>query len=326
MVRLRSLEAEAYGCRGVVLQTAMSARAKVSFMVTPRRDLVDPVEPMAYHLVSRCVRRSWLCGVDRYTGIDYSHRKPLLEQRIVRLSEAFAVDLWAYSVMSNHFHQAVHYDPLAHRHWSEDEVVRRWLHAFPPAGSGRRGADARLQAQERLLEQPERLAHCRVRLGSLSAYMQHLKQPFAYQCNREDGARGHFFEERFYSGAILDEESFLATMAYVDLNPVRAEVAQVIEHCEHTGIAHRLRVTKNSPERLEQAIVPIVSGLSSMDRVHDTGESERASTEKTGVDPECGARPPAQACEGAEASGPDKTVRPALGPSSLRLHLSLIHI
>ena len=48
-------------------------------------------------------------------------------------------------------------------------------------------------------------------------------------------------------------------MAYVDLNPVRARIAEDIEQCDHTSIAKRLE--ENSTERLEQILRPLVSGL-----------------------------------------------------------------
>jgi hypothetical protein len=54
--------------------------------------------------------------------------------------------------------------------------------------------------------------------------------------NREEHARGAFFEGRFKSVAILDEESLLATCAYIDLNAVAAGLATVPEKSEHTNV------------------------------------------------------------------------------------------
>ena len=89
--------------------------------------------------------------------------------------------------------------------------------------------------------------------------MKHLKQPIARRANEESGTRGHFFEQRHYSGALLSEAALLAAMAYVDLNPVRAGLAERIEACRETSIAERAR--ENSAEALEAYLAPLVSGL-----------------------------------------------------------------
>jgi len=57
-------------------------------------------------------------------------------------------------------------------------------------------------------------------------FMKYLKQPIAYKANMEDRCSGHFFEGRFYSGALLDDN---AVIAYVDLNPVRAKITEHID-------------------------------------------------------------------------------------------------
>ena len=231
-------------------------------MATARATLVDPEVPLAYHLVSRCVRRAWLCGWDRVTRKDYTYRKVRLEQRLFRLVQAFAVELYAYAIMTNHFHLVVHYDPKACLRWSDEEVARRWIAAFaPPAVLDNAFERARTVAA--LLQRPERLEQMRQRLGSLSAFMQHLKQPIARQANREDALTGHFFEQRFYSGALLDEAALIAAMAYVDLNPVRARIAKDIQGCRHTAIAHRLE--NNTAHRLDAFLRPVASGLQDKD-------------------------------------------------------------
>ena len=89
--------------------------------------------------------------------------------------------------------------------------------------------------------------------------MKHLKQPIARRANEESGTKGHFHDSRFYSGALLSEAALLAAMAYVDLNPVRAGIAERIEACAHTSIAERLQ--ENSAEALEAYLAPLVSGL-----------------------------------------------------------------
>jgi hypothetical protein len=46
------------------------------------------------------------------------------------------------------------------------------------------------------------------------------------------------------SVAILDEESLLATCAYIDLNPVAAGIAEVSEASAHTSIKQRVEHVK----------------------------------------------------------------------------------
>jgi len=81
-------------------------------------------------------------------------------------------------------------------------------------------------------------------LQSLSWFMKCLKEPLARLANQQDKARGAFFEGRFKSVAILDEESLLATCAYIDLNPVAAGIAVVPETSPHTSITTRVEQVK----------------------------------------------------------------------------------
>ena len=228
-------------------------------MATPRYKLVDDSTALGYHLVSNCVRRAWLCGKDARTGKDYSHRKRWLVERMMTLARCFAVEIDAYAVMSNHFHLVVHYDPRASEGWTREEVAARWVEAFPPRERGAVVDDLKPEARELLLGDPERLSRARRALGSLSCFMQHLKQPIARRANEEDGCEGHFFEQRFYSGALLSEKAVLAAMAYVDLNPVRAKLARRLEQCQHTSISARL--LENTAEALADYLRPLASGL-----------------------------------------------------------------
>jgi len=205
----------------------------------PRHHIIDSEAPGFFHCISRCVRRAFLCGEDAYTGRSYEHRKAWVEERLLSLADCFAVGLYAYAVMSNHVHVVLHVDPQAAAAWSDEEVAKRWVRLFPVCVNG--SIDDRLCQEKvrRLQSDPERLAELRDRLSSVSWFMRCLNEPIARQANREDGCTGRFWEGRFKCQALLDEQAVLACMAYVDLNPIRAGMADDLSTSEHTSVRRR---------------------------------------------------------------------------------------
>ena len=253
-------------------------------MATPRKQLVDSEVACSYHVSSRCVRQSWLFGFDKLTGRDLSHRKAWLTQRLKVLATCFAIELYAYSVMSNHYHLVLRHDPKACEMWTDEEVAERWVEVYPPKGQGQPLAERKAAARKRLLSDPDRLARVRKTLGSLSGFMQHLNQPIARRANKEDDRKGHFFEERFYSGALLSEESVVAAMAYVDLNPVRAKIARDLEECTDSSIGERL--SECTAESLEEFLLPVASGIKRRDEdAAGASNTEPTTSEATPASP-----------------------------------------
>ena len=75
--------------------------------------------------------------------------------------------------------------------------------------------------------------------------MKALKEPLARLANKEDDCKGTFWESRYKSIAILDEEALLATCAYIDLNPVAAGIAATPETSKHTSVRQRVQHAKS---------------------------------------------------------------------------------
>ena len=193
--------------------------------------------------MSRCVRRAFLCGEDFFSRTRLDHRKDWLEKRIHTLDTIFSIDVYAYAVMSNHFHLVLFVDPAGASEWTDQDIAHRWLALFPPK------KELYSLELKRLMKNPSRLRCIQQRLCSISWFMRCLKEPIARQANQEDACTGRFWEGRFRSQALLDRAAVLSCMAYVDLNPVRAGLSTSAESSLHTSIRNRLRGIRFQPQK-----------------------------------------------------------------------------
>ena len=210
-------------------------------MTISRAQQIDLSVTPYYHCVNRCVRRAFLCGEDSLTGKSYEHRRQWIADKIKSLSEVFAIDIAAYSVMSNHYHIVLRVDQELSKQWTTIEVINLWSELFstPVIISRFLKGECTSAAERKSVD--EVVENWRSRLCDISWFMRILNEHIARESNKEDKVTGRFWEGRFKSQALLDEQALITCMAYVDLNPVRAGIALTPEASDYTSIKERIQ-------------------------------------------------------------------------------------
>jgi REP element-mobilizing transposase RayT len=220
------------------------------------------------------------------------------------LNRVFCVDFLAYAVMANHWHCVIRTRPDEAEALSDEQVVRRWMQVFPKRRSGT-AKQIKLVIDlevKQTLSKPGRVAELRERLSSVSWFMKSMNEYIARRSNHEEGLKGRFWEGRFKCQRLLDDASILACMAYVDLNPVRARIAESLEESAFTSAFDRVASAKARERE---------SKLKSVDRA-------RASAKQL-AELEANARAKARAAWLVDLDGPERPVWRLGEKSYLRL-------
>jgi hypothetical protein len=219
-----------------------------------RAEVFAPDEVAILHVTNRTVRRCFLLGTDPVSGKNYDHRKVWIEQQLERLAGGFGIDLLGYAILSNHYHCILRSRPDVVATWDDTEVARRWLRLCPP----RKAADGTPEEPtacelNSIRHDPDRVRQIRSRLSDVSWWMRLLCQNIALRANHEDGETGKFWQARFRAVRLLDEAALLACAAYVDLNPIRAALAETLEQSDFTSVQRRIQTLQPTPPGVPEA-------------------------------------------------------------------------
>jgi hypothetical protein len=249
-----------------------------STMGRPKRsEQFDPSEVSVVHTIQRCVRRAYLTGVDQQSGKDFSFRREWVRRRLEALASVFAVDVLTYAVMSNHIHTILRNRPDVVAQWSDEQVAIRWLSVFP----GQRLEELHLAQPTEiqvhtLANNPVEIKSIRRRLADISWFMRALAEPIARLANKQDDCTGRFWEGRFKAQRITDEAGLLACAMYVDLNPVRAAMAESPDQAAHTSAYDRIQAEHGATiDSAAFSLVPIAQEQVAEQRTQATVEELR---------------------------------------------------
>lgn len=171
-------------------------------------------QPTVYHLMSH----SALPG----TPITDEDKERLLN--IIRhFSAIYFIEIIGYCIMGNHFHILARM--LTQEQATDSEVARR----------------LKLAHGEKLAITPEIVRQRKRKLTSLSEFMRDVKQTFSRYYNKKNNRRGYFWDDRFRSVMIEDGRALIHCLAYIDLNPVRANSAKRPEDYRWCSLARHVQ-------------------------------------------------------------------------------------
>lgn len=197
-------------------------------MPSPRLVAPDHYPRAYYHCMSRIVDGRFIFG---------AAEKEQFLKLLREYSEFCQIRVLTFAIMSNHFHLLLEVPQPPEPLPSTEETL---------------AALARLSSAQHLEAFRQQIDHCRrshqreqelallssvhARRWNISAFMQVLKQRFSRWYNLRTGRKGTLYEARFKSVLVEGPGHALATMAsYIDLNPVRAGIADSAASAAWTG-------------------------------------------------------------------------------------------
>ncbi len=161
--------------------------------------LINASESKVYHVMS-------MTALDGFPLGDVE--KDYLLNLIKKTGKLYFADILGFVAMSNHFHILLRMHPES---GFSDQEIRSRLEEF---------------YQGDRVVNDEVILNYRNKLGNLSEFVKEIKQGFTRYYNKEHKRRGFFWGQRFKSLIVENGETLINCLAYIDLNPIRANMVE----------------------------------------------------------------------------------------------------
>ena len=148
-------------------------------MAIARKRQVSLVDTKYYHCISRCVRRAFLCGEDRFTGKSYEHRRGWVEDKLLVLAKIFCIVLYVDDKKANSL--------------NDKAIIIRWHKLCKGTLLTQKYVQGEKLSKVELIFFNQTVKQYRERLSSISWFMRLLNEDIARRANKEDNCTGRFY-------------------------------------------------------------------------------------------------------------------------------------
>lgn len=197
----------------------------------------------AFHIISHTVEN---------TPLFSEQEKKYFFQLMRRLSQGFFINIHSYCIMGNHFHILATGMELDAKHASKEELIRRYKAIYGKDSEYPTGAhDGNIGSI--IPDEDGGIERLRERLGSISRFVQELKQNFTRWYNKKHNRKGYLWRERYKGVIVYHGMGELVCSAYIDLNPLRAGIVKLPEDYKWSSLSIRIK----APRLTEKFLYPI---------------------------------------------------------------------
>ena len=173
-------------------------------------------EAAVYHVVSRTALNGFVLG---------DVEKDFLLKTLKWLAGVYFCEVLGFCIMGNHFHLVIKMLP---GEGYDDKAIRRRFERY-------------YEAEPKKVLMPGQIPTFRAKWASLSEFVKEIKQRFSRYYNKRHRRKGFFWSERFKSVIVENGETLINCLAYVDLNPVRAGLAEKPEQYRWCSLGYHVQ-------------------------------------------------------------------------------------